>query len=120
MTVGDFIAAGSFLVILVGVLAWGLNGKSKSDVNSAIVQENTSLRNQLGDSQKAEALASARADRAEKNEAYLKDLAQNRPDFGKLTVQLTKQHGEILTSFEKLTKGITTLASNIAKERKDG
>lgn len=112
---------------IIGVFVWGLGGKSRSNTIAAVMQENTSLRGQLGDVKTELEVTKTRAEKSEKNEQYLKDIAQSKPDFSKLlqvntnlSVQLTTQHKEILTSFKGLTDSVTTLATTIAKERRDG
>lgn len=112
---------------LAGVFVWGLGGKAKQSNNDALVQENQSLRNQLSDCHTESEINRTRAEKSEKNEQYLKDLAQSKPDFSKLvegtnTVAstLATQHAEILNSFDKLIKSVGTLANTIAKDRKDG
>lgn len=112
-------------VVAIAGLVYGFNGSSKKNTITAIMQENTSLRNQLGDATNANTSLTVRAEKSEKNEQYLKDLAQSKPDYEKiitinqqLSLQLTKQHKEILNSFKGLTNGVTKLANSIARERK--
>lgn len=112
-TVQDVIA----IIAFTGIVVWGLAGKSKKDTNDALVQETTSLRNQLGDSQNREKILEERAAKAKQNEETFKEIALGKPDFNKLSVQLTTQHKEILDSFRGLTEGISNLATTIAKDR---
>jgi hypothetical protein len=117
-----FILAGA---AVAGIFVYGLAGKAKSSTVSAVVIENTSLRNQINDVTNDRNIWKTRAEKAEENEQYLKDLAQSKPDFNKvvesntiLSVQLTTQHKEILATFKKLTGGLTKLATTMAKEKK--
>lgn len=94
-------------VAVAGVLIYGVGGKSRENTNEAIMQENTSLRNQLGDEKIINASLTTRAQKSEKNEDYLKSIVQSKPDFEKLSIQLTKQHQEIIGALTGLTKAIT-------------
>lgn len=107
---------------VVGVFVWGLAGKSKQTTNDAIIQENQSLRNQLGDA-KAELTAyEVRVVKAEKNEEFAKEIALGKPDYEKLTMQLTEQHKQLLNAFTTGTNKMTTelgkLAKTIAADRR--
>jgi hypothetical protein len=112
------------LIAILGVIAWGLSGKSKTDTNTALVQETNSLRNQLADMTKERDVWQSKAEQSEKNEEYLKALVLNKPDFGKLSLQLTAQHKQLLTTFtigtNKMARELGNLAKAIAKDRKDG
>jgi len=111
-------------VAVLGIIVWGLSGKSKTDTNTALVQETTSLRNQLGDMTTDRDVWKSRAEKSEENELYLKDLVQSKPDFGKLSIQLTSQHKQLLRTFaagtNKMAKELGNLAKAISKDRKNG
>lgn len=111
----------------LGVAIYGLGGKSRQSTNDALQIENQSLRNQLGDATKEAAIWKTRAMKSEANEEYLKELAQSKPDFSKLSesntklsIQLTNQHKQILDSFSSLTSEITNMAKVIAKKETNG
>lgn len=122
---GIVVGVGSFIGIA------RLGSKSKDDANAALVIENTSIRNQRDDSDKKVAnrdqeiaRLQVRAEKAEKNEQYLKELAQSKPDFGKLTLQLATQHKEMMTVYtdgtNKMIEELGNLAQVIVKDRKNG
>lgn len=109
------------LCAVIGIFVFGLGGKGKQNALSALKDENASLRNQLADIRQESAVWRVRAEKSEKNEIYLKEIAQSKPDFKslsdastKLSVQLTTQHKQMLESFSKLTEEITGLAKVIA------
>lgn len=109
---------------VIGVFVWGLAGKSKSETNSAIIEENTSLRNQLGDAKTLISTLTVRAEKAEKNEGFAREIALGKPDYEKLSVQLTEQHKQLLNAFtsgtNKMANELGKLAKTIAEDRKHG
>lgn len=112
MNVASVTAIVVAIISVVGILIYGLGGKSRENTNEAIMQENISLRNQLGDEKVANASLTTRVEKSEKNEDYLKSIVQSKPDFELLSVQLTKQHKEIIGALTGLTKAITQGKSN--------
>lgn len=124
MSTDGFIQFVIAVAALAGIVVWGLGGRSKQSTNEALVDENQSLRNQLGDAKAEVSSLTVRAEKSETNEEYLKELAQSKPDFSQLSkdntnlsIQLTEQHKQILDSFSNLTTEITKLATTIAKDR---
>jgi hypothetical protein len=127
MTLVDFMEVLVALAAIAGVFLYGLGGKSRQNTNEAIMDENQSLRNQLGDAKTMLQVAQMRVKKAEESEQYLKDLAQSKPDFNrlvetnnKLSIQLTTQHKEILESFKELTAGVTSLVEGSQRDRRNG
>jgi len=122
MTSYNFLTLVVAMATVAGVLVWGLAGKSKQSTNDAIMQENQSLRNQLGDV-KAEATAlEVRVIKAEKNEEFAKSIALGKPDYEKLSLQLTEQHKQLLNAFttgtNKMAIELGKLAKTIAADRR--
>jgi hypothetical protein len=117
----------SFLVGATGVLTFAgavVNGKRKDGYNQILQDSNTELRATNDDKDKTiidlksrMQLATDAADAAEKVRKAAVDIAQSRPDFTSLGVQMMKQHQELLSAIGDQTKQLTNLAKIISKER---
>ena len=122
MTLYNFLTLILAGAAVIGVFVWGLAGKSKQTTNDAIIQENLSLRNQLGDVKAEKTALEVRVVKAEKNEEFAKSIALGKPDYEKLSVQLTDQHKQLLNAFTSGTNKMATelgkLAKTIAADRR--
>jgi predicted outer membrane protein len=122
MSFYNFLTLVLAIAAVAGVIVWGLGGKSRQNTNDAIVQENASLRNQLGDERAAKTALEVRVAKAEKNEEFAKSIALGKPDYEKLSVQLTEQHKQLLNAFtsgtNKMAAELGKLAKTIAADRK--
>lgn len=124
MSVYDFLTLIMAIAAVAGVVVWGLGGKSRQNTNDAITQENTSLRNQLGDALSANKVLEEKARKSAENEQTFKDIALGKPDYEKLSLQLTEQHKQLLNAFttgtNKMASELGKLAKTIAKDRRNG
>lgn len=122
MSLYNFLTLAMAIAAVAGVVVWGLGGKSRQNTNDAIVQENQSLRNQLGDVKSEKTALEVRVVKAEKNEEFAKSIALGKPDYEKLSVQLTEQHKQLLNAFtsgtNKMASELGKLAKTIANDRK--
>lgn len=125
---GDLAGIFAYLIGIVGLLSFAgavVNGKRKDGYNQILKDSNTELRSTNDDKDKTILdlqskikLATDAASAADKVRQTAIDLAQSRPNFDALGVQMLNQHKELLRAIGKQTSQLANLAKIISKERK--
>jgi hypothetical protein len=124
MNLAALIGVLTFVLGALSFAAAGLNGRRKDGQIDLLTDGNAELRAQADDKDKVIAeqnaklkLAADAAIAADKIRQTVVDLAQSRPDFSSLGIQMLQQHQELLGAIGKQTAQLTNLAKIISKER---
>lgn len=127
---GNLAGVLAYLFGITGLLSFAgavVNGKRKDGYNTILKDSNAELRATNDDKDKTITsleskirLANDAAEAADKVRQAAVDLAQSRPAFEQLGIQMVKQHKELLSAIGGQTTQLANLAKVISEERRHG